>query len=74
MQFGGAARGKDCFLHLLMLKAQHVALSAPSECALQGAQGLADAIFTLQVTPPASQCPTLSAVAEPISRGKFPRK
>ncbi len=74
MQFGDAARGKECFLHSLMLKTQHVALSAPSGCVSQAAQGLAGAIFTLRVTPPTSPHPTLSAVAEPISRGKFPRK
>ncbi len=65
MQFGGAARGKDCFLHSLMLKTRHVALSAPSMCAPQAAQGLAGAIFTLRGTPPTSLHPTLSAVAEP---------
>ncbi len=74
MQFGGAARGKDSFLHSLMLKIRHVTLSAPSGCASQAAQGLAGAIFTLRVTPPTSPCPTLSAVAEPIFKGKFPGK
>ncbi len=74
MQFVGAARGKDCFLHSLMLKTQHVALSAPSGCAPQAAQGLTGAIFTLRVNPPTSPRPTLSAVAELISRGKFHRK
>ncbi len=63
-----------CFLHSFMLKTRHVALLAPSMCAPQAAQGLAGAIFTLQVTPPTSPRPTLSAAAEPISRGKFPRK
>ncbi len=63
-QFRGAARGKDCFLHSLMLKTRHVALSAPRGCAPQAAQGLAGAIFTLRVTPPTSLHPTLSAVAE----------
>ncbi len=74
MQFGGAARGKDSFLHSLMLKTRYVALSAPSGCASLAAQGLAGAIFTLWVTPPTSSRPTLSAVAEPIFEGKFPRK
>ncbi len=69
MQFGGAARGKDSFLHSLMLKTRPVALSAPSVCA---AQGLAGAIFTLRVTPPTSPHPTLSAVAEPSSKGNSP--
>ncbi len=55
-----------------MLKTWHVALSAPSECTPQAAQGLAGAIFTLRVTPPTSQRPTLSAVAEPIFRGNSP--
>ncbi len=49
MQFGGAARGKDCFLQSFMLKTRHVALSAPSGCAPQAAQGLAGAIFTMWV-------------------------
>ncbi len=57
MQFGGAARGKDCFLHSFMLKTRHVALSAPSGCAPQAAQGLAGAIFTLRVNPPTSRVP-----------------
>ncbi len=74
MQLGGAAKGKDCFLHSFMLKARHVALSAPSGCTPQAAQGLAGAIFTLWVNPLTSPRPTLSAVAEPIFRGKFPRK
>ncbi len=74
MQFGGAARGKDCFMRSFMLKTQHVALSAPSGCVSQAAQGLGGAIFTLRVTPPTSPHPTLSAVAEAIFRGKFPRK
>ncbi len=51
MQFGGAARGKDSFLHSLMLKTRPVALSAPSVCASQTAQGLAGAIFTLRPAP-----------------------
>ncbi len=72
MQFGGAARRKDCFLHSLMPKTRHVALSARSWCAPQAAQGLAGAIF--RVTSPTSPRPTLSADAEPIFRGKFPRK
>ncbi len=71
MQFGGAARGKAAFIHA---KKRHVALSAPSGCASQAAQGLAGTIFTLRVTPPTSPHPTLSAVAEPIFEGKFPRK
>ncbi len=74
MQFGGAARGKDCFVHSFMLKTQHVALSAPSMYAPQAAQGFTGTILTRRVTPPTSQRPTLSAVAEPIFRGKFPRK
>ncbi len=74
MQFGDAVRRKDSFLHSLMLKSWHVALSAPSGCASQAAQGLAGAISTLWVTPPTSPRPTLSAVAEPIFEGKFPRK
>ncbi len=74
MQFGGVARGKDGFLHSFMLKTRHVALSAPSGCAPQAAQGLASAIFTFRVIPPTSPRLTLSAVAEPISRRKFPRK
>ncbi len=76
MQFGGAAWRNDSFLHSLMLKTRHVALSAPSGCGSQAAQGLAGAIFTLRVTPPISPPPTLSAVAlaEPIFEGKFPRK
>ncbi len=36
-----------CFL--LMLKSRHVALSVPSGCASQAAQGLAGAISTLRV-------------------------
>ncbi len=72
MQFGGAVRRKDSFLHSLMLKSRHVTLSAPSGCASQAAQGLAGAISTLRVTPPTSPRPTLSAVAEPIFEGKFP--
>ncbi len=68
MQFGGAARGKECFLHSFMLKARHVALSAPSGCAPQAAQVLVGAIFTLRVNPPTSPRPTLSAHAEPIFR------
>ncbi len=74
IQFGDTARGKDCFLHSFMLKTWHVALSAPGLCAPQAAQGLAGAIYTLRVTPRTSPHPTLSAVAEPISRGKLPRK
>ncbi len=74
IQFGGAARGKDCFLQSVMLKTLHMALSAPSGCAPQAAQGLAGAIFTLRVNPPTSPRPTLSANAEPIFREKFPRK
>ncbi len=35
-----------------LLKTRHVALSAPSMCAPQAAQGLAGAILTLQVNPP----------------------
>ncbi len=72
MQFGGAARGKDCFLHSFILKTRHVALSVSSMCAPQAAQGLAGAIFTLQVTPTTSPRPTLSAVTEPISRVNTP--
>ncbi len=48
-----------------MLKTRHVALSAPSGCVLQAAQGLAGAILTFRVTPPTSPRPTLSAIAEP---------
>ncbi len=54
-----------------MLKTR-VALLAPSGCAPQAAQGLAGAIFTFRVTPPISPHLTLSAVAEPISRGNSP--
>ncbi len=57
-----------------MLKTRHVALLAPSVCAPQAAQGLAGAIFTLQVNPPTTPRSTLSALAEPIFRGKSPRK
>ncbi len=57
MQFGGVARGKDCFLHSFMLKTRHVALSAPNECAPQAAQGLAGAIFNFLVNPPTSHVP-----------------
>ncbi len=57
-----------------MLKLRRVALSAPSGCVPQAAQCLAGAIFTIRVTPPISPRLTLSAVAEPISRGKSPRK
>ncbi len=71
MHFGGAARGKDCFLHSFMLKTRHEALSAPSGCA---SQDLAGAIFTLRVTPPTTPRPTHFAVTAPIVRGKFPRK
>ncbi len=67
MQVGGAARGKDSFLHSLMLKTRHVALSAPSGCASRAAQGLAGAIFTLRVTPPTSSRPTLSAIGNLLS-------
>ncbi len=73
MQCGGAARGKDGFLHSLMLNTRHMALSAPSRCAPQAAESVAGALFTLRVIPSTSPRPTLSTVAEHISRGKFPR-
>ncbi len=72
MQFGGAVKGKDCFLHSFMLKTQHVALSAPSGYAPQAAQVMAGAIFTLRVNPPSCPHPTLSAQAEPIFRENSP--
>ncbi len=49
-------------------------LLGSERCASQAAQRLDGAIFTLRVAPPTSRRPTLSAVAEPIFTGKFPRK
>ncbi len=69
IKFGGAKGLFSAFTHA---KTRHVALSAPSGCAPQAAQGLAGAIFTLGVTPPTFPHPTLSAIAEPISRGNSP--
>ncbi len=73
MQFGGAARGKDCFLQSFMLKTRYVALSAPSGCGPQAAQGLAGAIFTLRVNPPTSSRPTL-LLTQNLSSGEIPQE
>ncbi len=63
---------KGKVLHSLMLKTRHVALSAPSGCALQAAQGLAGAIFTLWVTPPTSPRPTILLLQNLSSRENYP--
>ncbi len=44
-----------------------VAISAPSRCVPQAAQGLAGIIFTLRVDPPTSPRPTLSEGSDIIS-------